>query len=202
MALVITAACVMAPLAASCGKSTTAHTQQWSSPPAMQIDTSKTYYAVFNTEMGAFKVQLFAADAPQTVNNFVFLAEQKFFDGLVFHRIIKAFMIQSGDPTGTGAGSPGYTIPDELSVMRKYDPGIVAMANTGSANTGGSQFFICTGTDAARLNSNAIYTQFGMVVEGMDVVQKIAAVPVAYYNGEFSKPTKPPVINSVTIEES
>ena len=189
--------------AIGCGSSP-AHTQQWSVPPAMQIDTSKTYYAVFNTSMGSFKIKLFVAEAPKTVNNFVFLAEQKFYNGTVFHRIIQTFMIQGGDPLGTGMGNPGYNIPDELPVSHSYDPGIVAMANTGRANTGGSQFFICTGAAAAAsLNSNPIYTQFGQVVEGMDVVQKIAAVPtVLGSDGYQSKPVNPPVIKTITIEES
>jgi cyclophilin family peptidyl-prolyl cis-trans isomerase len=168
----------------------------------MQIDTSKTYYAVFDTSLGSFKVQLFAADAPITVNNFVFLAEQKFYNGTVFHRIIKTFMIQGGDPNGDGTGNPGYYIPDELPTKYSYDPGIVAMANSGP-NTDGCQFFICTGADAASLNNTPNYTQFGKVVDGMDVVQKIAAVPVTYNSvGELSKPVHPPVINSITIEES
>jgi peptidylprolyl isomerase/peptidyl-prolyl cis-trans isomerase B (cyclophilin B) len=167
----------------------------------MQIDTSKTYYAIFDTSLGSFKIELFTAEAPQTVNNFVFLARQKFYDDTIFHRIIKVFMIQGGDPEGTGKGDPGYTIPDELPVKYPYEPGIVAMANSGSANTGGSQFFICTGTQAAGLNTNPIYTQFGRVIEGMDVVQKIASVEVGYFNGEFSKPKAPPVIKTITIEE-
>jgi cyclophilin family peptidyl-prolyl cis-trans isomerase len=191
----------MAVAFSGCGGSP-AYTQQWSSPPAMQIDTSKTYYAVFNTSMGSFKIKLFAAEAPKTVNNFVFLARQKFYDGIIFHRIIKTFMIQGGDPTGTGTGDPGYSIPDELPVKYSYDPGIIAMANTGRANTGGSQFFICTGADAASLNKSPIYTQFGKVVEGMDVVQKIAVVPVVSSNGELSKPVNPPVIKKITIVES
>jgi peptidylprolyl isomerase/peptidyl-prolyl cis-trans isomerase B (cyclophilin B) len=169
----------------------------------MQIDTSKTYNAVFNTSLGSFTVELFASDAPQTVNNFVFLAEQKFYNGTIFHRIIQDFMIQGGDPTGTGMGGPGYTIPDELPVKRQYAPGIVAMANTGQPNSGGSQFFICTGAESANLNQNPIYTQFGEVTEGMDVVLKIAAVPVKVNSsGETSTPVNPPVINSITIQES
>jgi cyclophilin family peptidyl-prolyl cis-trans isomerase len=169
----------------------------------MQIDTSKTYIAVFDTSLGSFKVELFASTAPITVNNFVFLAEQKFYDGTIFHRIMQAFMIQGGDPTGTGTGGPGYTIPDEIPANHAnyaYDPGIVAMANTGLANTGGSQFFICTGADAASLVPS--YTQFGKVVEGMDIVQKIAAVPVVSANGELSKPVHPPVIKTITIQDS
>ncbi len=176
---------------------------QWTAPPAMQIDLSKTYYAIVETDMGSFKIELFADESPQTVNNFVFLAKQKFYDGMIFHRVIKTFMIQGGDPEGTGAGGPGYTIPDELPIKYPYDPGIVAMANSGAANSGGSQFFICTGDDAASsLNRNPVYTQFGKVVEGMEVVQKIAEVPVKAFNGETSRPIDPPVIKSITIEES
>lgn len=199
--LLTLAICAMAVGVSACGSSP-ASTQQWTSPPAMQIDTAKTYHAVFNTSMGSFKIKLFVAEAPKTVNNFVFLARQKFYDGVIFHRIIKTFMIQGGDPLGTGMGTPGYNIPDELPVKYSYDPGIIAMANTGRANTGGSQFFICTGADAASLNKSPIYTQFGKVVEGMDVVLKIAAVTVTASNGELSKPVNPPVIKTITIEES
>ena len=180
--LLISAVCVMAVGAIGCGGSKT--------------------YALFDTSMGSFKIELFTAEAPKTVNNFVSLAQENFYDGTIFHRIIKTFMIQGGDPTGTGMGDPGYTIPDELPVKHPYTPGIIAMANTGQPNSGGSQFFICTGADAASLNSNPIYTQFGKVVEGMDVVLKIAAVPVVYLNGELSKPVNPPVIKAITIEES
>jgi cyclophilin family peptidyl-prolyl cis-trans isomerase len=199
--------CLTAISALACGSSSSAttivHTETWAAAPAMQIDPTKTYTAVFDTSMGTFKVQLFTSIAPKTVNNFVFLAKQKFYDGTIFHRIIQTFMIQGGDPLGTGFGNPGYTIPDELPVKYSYDPGIVAMANTGLANTGGSQFFICTGSDAASLNQNPIYTQFGKVTEGMDIVQKIAAVPVVAANlQETSKPKTPPVIKTITIEES
>jgi cyclophilin family peptidyl-prolyl cis-trans isomerase len=196
------ALCIVTLGAASCGGSSHPSTKRWSSPPAMQIDTSKTYYAVFNTSMGNFKIKLFAVEAPKTVNNFVFLARQKYYDGIVFHRIIKAFMIQGGDPLGTGMGGPGYQFADELPVKHPYDVGIVAMANAGP-NTNGSQFFICTGTDAASLNKAPNYTQFGQVVEGMDVVQKIAAVPTTQGSDyAMSKPINPPIINRITIEES
>ena len=191
----------------SCGNSTggaaatspkTDVLKQWSSPPAMQIDTSKTYFAEVNTTLGTFKIQLFASESPKTVNNFVFLSQQGYYNGVIFHRIIQSFMIQTGDPTGTGA-DPGYSFADELPPKHSYDPGIVAMANSGP-NTNGSQFFICTGADAKNLNSMPNYTQFGMVVEGMDIVQKIAAVPVGPGNpGETSRPVVPPVINSITI---
>lgn len=173
--------------------------KQWSSPPAMQIDPSKTYYATITTTMGSFKIQLFANESPNTVNNFVFLANQDFYNGVIFHRVIKTFMIQTGDPQGRGSGGPGYRFNDELPAKHPYEPGIVAMANAGR-NTNGSQFFICSGTDAANLNGMPLYTQFGKVVSGMDVVQKIAAVEVGPGNGnEISRPVEPPWIKSVTI---
>lgn len=165
----------------------------------MQIDTSKAYFATIDTTLGSFKIQLFASESPKTVNNFVFLSQQGFYNGVIFHRVIKSFMIQTGDPTGTGAGGPGYSFADELPPKHSYDAGIVAMANAGP-NTNGSQFFICTGSDAQNLNSMPNYTQFGQVVSGMDIVQKIASVPVGPGNpGEVSRPTNPPVINSITI---
>jgi cyclophilin family peptidyl-prolyl cis-trans isomerase len=183
----------------SSAAATTTAVKRWSKPPAMQIDTSKTYLATVDTSLGVFKIQLFASETPNTVNNFVFLSQQNFYNGVIFHRIIKTFMIQTGDPTGTGGGGPGYKFNDELPPKHSYDPGIVAMANAGP-NTQGSQFFICTGADAKNLNSMPNYTQFGQVVEGMDVVQKIAAVPVvASSSGEMSRPKTPPVIKTITI---
>ena len=189
-------------IAAGCGSKGTALTKQWSTPPAMQIDLTKKYTAVFDTSLGSFKVELFATESPKTVNNFVFLARQKFYDGLIFHRIIKNFMIQGGDPTGTGMGDPGYHFTDELPTKHSYDVGIVAMANSGP-NTNGSQFFICTGSQAKSLDYQPNYTQFGRVIEGMDVVQKIAAVPTTLgSDGAMSKPLNPPVIKSITIVET
>ena len=173
--------------------------KQWSTPPAMQIDTSKTYFATVDTTLGTFKIQLFANESPKTVNNFIFLSQQGFYDGVIFHRISKTFMIQTGDPRGTGTGGPGYKFADELPPKHSYESGIVAMANAGP-NTNGSQFFICTGSDAERLNDYPNYTQFGKVVDGMDVVQQIAAVPVGPGNpGENSRPVNPPVINKISI---
>jgi cyclophilin family peptidyl-prolyl cis-trans isomerase len=175
----------------------------YSSPPKMQIDAKKKYTAAFNTSLGNFKVQLFASETPNTVNNFVFLARDGFYNGVIFHRIIKDFMIQTGDPQGTGMGGPGYRFNDELPVKHSYAPGLVAMANAGP-NTNGSQFFICTGADSAGLNSYPNYTQFGQVIEGMDIVMKIASVPVVSNPSnprETSKPTNPPKINSITISE-
>jgi cyclophilin family peptidyl-prolyl cis-trans isomerase len=172
----------------------------WPTPPAMQIDTSKKYIATVDTTLGSFKIQLFAQESPKTVNNFVFLAKQGYYNGIIFHRIIKTFMIQTGDPTGTGSGGPGYKFADELPTKHSYEPGIVAMANAG-ANTNGSQFFICTGDIARNLNNYPNYTQFGQISEGMDVVQKIASVPVISNGQEVSKPTNPPSIKSITITE-
>ncbi|MDD5038898.1 MAG: peptidylprolyl isomerase [Dehalococcoidales bacterium] len=173
--------------------------KQWSAPPAMQIDTSKTYFATVNTTLGTFKIQLFANESPKTVNNFVFLSQQGFYNGIIFHRVISTFMIQTGDPTGAGSGGPGYEFADELPPKHSYDPGIVAMANAGP-DTNGSQFFICAGADAVSLNRYPNYSQFGKVIEGMDTIQKIATVPVGPGNpGENSRPVNPPVINRIDI---
>jgi cyclophilin family peptidyl-prolyl cis-trans isomerase len=173
--------------------------KKWKTPPAMQIDTSKTYFATVDTTMGTFKIQLLASESPKTVNNFVFLSQQGFYNGVIFHRVIRSFMVQTGDPKGTGTGGPGYSFPDELPPKHSYDVGIVAMANSGP-NTNGSQFFICTGSGAKSLNVMPNYTQFGQVVSGMDTVQKIASVPVGPGNqGETSRPVNPPVINNVVI---
>ncbi len=175
----------------------------YSSPPKMQIDTKKKYAATFNTSLGSFKVELFAQESPTTVNNFVFLSKEGFYNGVIFHRIMKDFMIQTGDPQGTGMGGPGYRFNDELPVKHSYEPGIVAMANAGP-NTNGSQFFMCTGPSASGLNSYPNYTQFGKVIEGMDTVMKIASVPVVANPSnprEISKPTNPPVIKNISISE-
>ncbi|WP_052339306.1 peptidylprolyl isomerase [Gorillibacterium massiliense] len=176
--------------------------KSWSSAPAMTIDKSKTYQAVFKTDDGDFTIDLFAKEAPITVNNFVFLANHDFYDGVKFHRIMKTFMIQTGDPTGTGSGGPGYTIEDELNSPYSYEPGIVAMANTGTANTGGSQFFICTGEDSKNLDNIPNYTIFGKISSGMDIVQKVADTPVkASERGELSVPTQDVLIRDITIVE-
>jgi cyclophilin family peptidyl-prolyl cis-trans isomerase len=170
----------------------------YSKPPEMKIDKSKEYTATLDTTKGKIKIKLFDDDAPVTVNNFIFLARDHFYDGVKFHRIIKDFMVQTGDPLGNGRGGPGYKFKDELPPKRPYAPGIVAMANAGP-NTNGSQFFICTGDQVKSLDP--AYTQFGEVVEGMDVVKAIAATPVEAQGGEMSKPKEEIKINSVTIEE-
>ena len=172
----------------------------WSTPPAMQIDITKRYIATIDTTLGSFKINLFPQETPKTVNNFVFLARQGYYDGVIFHRIIKTFMIQTGDPKGTGSGGLGYRFEDELPPKHHYEPGIVAMANAGP-DTNGSQFFICSGNDARNLDNYPNYTQFGRISEGMDVIQKIASVPVVSNGREISKPEKPPVIKAITITE-
>lgn len=175
--------------------------KSWSSPPEMKIDPNKSYRATVTTSKGTFTIELFAKDAPKTVNNFVFLSKEGFYNDVTFHRIIQSFMIQTGDPLGNGTGGPGYKFEDELNTPYQYEPGIVAMANSGK-NTNGSQFFICTGEDSKNLNRQPNYTIFGKVIEGMDVVQKIAATPVKQGNEPSpSVPTEKVTIQSITITE-
>ncbi len=170
----------------------------WNTPPAMAIDVNKLYTATLQTNYGDILIELLPKESPITVNNFVFLSRQGFFNGVKFHRIVKDFVIQGGDPTGTGRGGPGYQFADELPPARKYGPGIVAMANSGP-NTNGSQFFICTGSQSKNLNYMPNYNIFGIVTGGMDVVSKIASIPVT--GSEPSTPTKDVRIKSVVIEE-
>lgn len=141
---------------------------QWSSPPKMTIDTSKKYTAILETEKGNLVIELFARDVPRTVNNFVFLVRQGFYDGTTFHRVIPDFMAQGGDPTGTGSGGPGYRFDDEFT-SHTHVAGAVSMANAG-ANTNGSQFFI-TYEPTPWLDGH--HTVFGQLVEGMDVLKKL-----------------------------
>ena len=141
--------------------------QSYDSPPEMNLNPGSEYFANFVTEKGLIKVRLFAEEAPITVNNIVFLAQEGYFDGTTFHRVIKDFMAQGGDPTGTGTGGPGYRIEDEFHPDLKHDkPGVLSMANAGP-NTGGSQFFITHGATPWLDGKHAV---FGEVVEGMDVV--------------------------------
>lgn len=171
----------------------------WSNPPPMTIDQSKEYIATIKTNFGDIVIQLFPKDAPLAVNNFVFLARQRFYDGVKFHRVVKGFVIQSGDPTSTGAGGPGYRFPDE-PVTRDYVAGTLAMANAGS-NTNGSQFFITLADLSGRLPKS--YTIFGQVTSGFDVVTRIGDVPVTASRpgGEVSSPTVDVHIETVTIQE-
>ena len=141
--------------------------QQWAKPPEMAIDSQKQYTAVIETDIGNITIQLFAEESPITVNNFVFLAQQGYYDGVTFHRVIHDFMVQGGDPTGSGAGGPGYMFEDEVNNGLSFDkPGLVAMANAGPS-TNGSQFFI-THVPTPHLNGN--HTIFGEVTGGMDTV--------------------------------
>lgn len=165
----------------------------YSSPPEMALDTSKEYHANFRTEKGDIKVRLFAREAPATVNNFVFLAREGYFDGTTFHRVIPDFMVQAGDPTGTGTGGPGYHIADEFHPDLKHDkPGVLSMANAGP-NTGGSQFFI-THVPTPWLDGK--HAVFGEVSEGMDTVLAIRE------RDPQRDPNPGDKIKSVEIEES
>ena len=143
----------------------------YSSPPVMTIDPDKVYLATFETEKGNIVIELYAREVPNTVNNFVFLAREGFYDNTTFHRVISGFMAQGGDPTGTGRGGPGYKFADEFVAALKHDgPGVLSMANSG-ANTNGSQFFI---TLAATPWLDGAHTVFGKVVEGLDVLDAIS----------------------------
>lgn len=144
---------------------------QYRQAPAMQIDPNKHYVAVFHTDKGDFQVELFAKQAPITVNNFVFLAREGFYNGVTFHRVISGFMAQGGDPTGTGTGGPGYKFDDEPGALAlKHDgPGILSMANAGR-NTNGSQFFITFGPTP---HLNGKHGVFGRISSGMDVVNSL-----------------------------
>lgn len=185
------------------GTTTEQQAKTWKEAPAMTIDPNKKYSAKISTSKGDFTIELFAKDAPITVNNFVFLAKQGFYDGITFHRIIESFMIQTGDPLGNGTGGPGYTIQDELNGPHKYEEGIVAMAKSRAPNSAGSQFFIGTGPDIDGLNRMPDYPIFGKVIDGMDTVKKIAATPTEMddLSGEQSKPSEKVTINSITINE-
>jgi peptidylprolyl isomerase len=177
-----------------------ARNMQWADPPAISIDPNKEYTATIKTNLGDIEIQLFAKEDLITVNNFVFLAQQGFYNGVKFHRVKKGFVIQSGDPTGTGYGGPGYKFADE-NVTRDYVAGTLAMANSGP-DTNGSQFFITLVDLSGQLLKD--YTIFGLVTSGFDVVQQIGNVPVKTnpLTGEVSLPTADVHINTVSIEES
>ena len=167
-------------------------TQQWSSPPAMVIDPKKKYTATIHTDKGDILIKLHADKTPNTVNNFVFLARNGFYDGTIFHRVIANFMAQGGDPTGTGRGGPGYRFADEFHPQLKHNvPGILSMANAGP-NTNGSQFFI-THVPTPWLDNK--HSVFGQVTSGMDV---LLAIPPR----DPQRPEYPGVhLNSITIIE-
>jgi len=158
----------------------------------MGIDPAKRYTATMTTSLGEIVIALDALKAPKTVNNFVFLALNHYYDGVIFHRIIPGFMCQGGDPTGTGRGGPGYKFEDELPQPREYAIGSLAMANAGP-NTNGSQFFIVSGPSGVGLPPQ--YSLFGQVVKGLDVVDTMQNVPT----GGGDKPKTDVVIESVAI---
>ncbi len=166
--------------------------KSYSAPPQMTIDPKKSYVATIETSAGTMTAELFPGDAPLTVNNFVFLARDEYYSDVIFHRVIKGFMIQGGDPTGTGTGGPGYRFADE-PVKRQYSRGTLAMANAGP-NTNGSQFFVMHADYGLPPN----YTIFGKLTEGHDVLDAIATAPT----GRQDRPNEPVTIKSITIAES
>jgi len=144
--------------------------KRYTSPPKMVIDPAKSYTAKLHTDKGVITLKLHAAKTPRTVNNFVFLAREGFYDGVIFHRVIENFMAQGGDPTGTGTGGPGYTFQDEFDPSLKHDgPGVLSMANAGPG-TNGSQFFI---THVATPHLDGKHSVFGKVSDGLDVLLSI-----------------------------
>jgi cyclophilin family peptidyl-prolyl cis-trans isomerase len=172
--------------------------KQYSGPPKMDIDPSKTYVSTIHTNHGAMQLELLASEAPNTVNNFVFLAREGFYNKTTFHRVIKDFMIQGGCPLGDGSGGPGYRFSDE-PVTRPYGKGIMAMANAGP-NTNGSQFFIVHGGEVG-LPPN--YTIFGMLIDGSEVLDALASVSVSSArSGERSQPDEILEIQTIDIDES
>ena len=167
--------------------------KQWTKPPEMQIDPKKQYKARMETDKGTMVIELFADKTPMTVNNFVFLSREGYYDGVIFHRVIDNFMVQGGDPTGTGRGGPGYKFGDEFNSSLKHDKqGILSMANAGPG-TNGSQFFITHGPTP---HLNGKHTVFGQVVEGLDVLMSIPARDPGNVNATAVK------IIRVTIEEN
>ena len=169
----------------------------YDSIPEMNIDISKKYSAVIKTSMGDMSIDFFTEDAPLTVNNFINLSRDGYYDNVIFHRVISGFMIQGGDPSGTGHGEmgkfPGYKFEDELNNQRSYDKGILAMANAGP-DTNGSQFFIMHVDYPLPYQ----YTIFGFVTEGLDVIDKIASVET----GDGDKPINDVVIETIEVKEN
>ena len=184
---------------------------KWDSPPAMTIDPNKTYTATIHLEKGGeIVIELYPKEAPVTVNSFVFLARQGYYDGVTFHRVIPGFMAQGGDPTGTGTSGPGYTFENEPSTLRRHDkPGVLSMANAGGLATNGSQFFITFVPTAALDGYNpdgslkncatrgvSCHTVFGNVIEGMDVVNGISE------RDPSSASSPGDAMRTITIDES
>ena len=168
--------------------------QRFDGPPPMCIDVDKRYTAEMVTSKGTMVIALDPVAAPKTVNSFVFLSGYHYYEGIVFHRVIPGFVLQGGDPTGTGTGGPGYKFEDELPKPGRYELGSLAMANSGP-NTNGSQFFVISGPSGVRLPPQ--YSLFGKVVDGLDVVTVIDALGT-----QSGKPKELVTISSVTIKES
>jgi peptidylprolyl isomerase len=164
-------------------------------PPPMCIDPAKSYTAEMVTSMGSLTIALDPIQAPNTVNSFVFLARYHYYDGIIFHRVIKDFVCQGGDPTGTGRGGPGYQFADELPKAGRYEIGSVAMANAGP-NTNGSQFFLISGNQGVRLPPQ--YALFGKIVKGLDVLEAMQSVDT----DRSDRPKDDVIIQSVTITEA
>ena len=167
--------------------------KQWDKPPEMTIDAKKQYIATMDTTMGKIIIELYPKIAPGHVNSFVFLARQGYYDGVIFHRVIKGFMLQGGDPTGTGMGGPGYKLKAEFNDM-KHTRGILSAARSQDPDSAGSQFFLMH-ADYPSLDGK--YTGYGKIIEGMDTVDKIANLET---DGR-DRPANPPKIVSIKIEE-
>jgi peptidyl-prolyl cis-trans isomerase B (cyclophilin B) len=167
--------------------------KQYDKPPEMKIDKNKTYIATIETDAGTMVAELYPKIAPQTVNSFVFLAKEGFYDNVIFHRVIPGFMIQGGDPTGTGSGGPGYTLPAEFNDT-KHERGILSMARTQDPNSAGSQFFVM---HAAYPSLDGKYTVFGKVTKGEEVIDKIVSAP----RDGNDRPNEPVKIKTIKIEE-
>ena len=167
--------------------------KQYSAPPKMAIDPTKKYTATIDTTAGTMTAELYPQDAPQTVNSFVFLARDGYYEGVIFHRVIPGFMIQGGDPTGTGSGGPGYQLKAEFNA-RKHEPGVLSMARTSDPNSAGSQFFVMHKTSP---HLDRQYSVFGKLTGGLDVVEKIVNAP----RDANDRPKSPTKINKITIQE-
>src|SRR3954462_14655738 len=165
----------------------------YSAPADQKIDVSKKYTATIETDAGTMTAELYPKIAPQTVNAFVFLAKEGFYEGVIFHRVIPGFMIQGGDPTGTGTGGPGYKLKAEFNDL-KHDKGVLSMARTNDPNSAGSQFFVMHDR-APHLDRQ--YTAFGKITQGQEVIDKIVNAP----KGANDRPKNPASIKMITIEE-
>ena len=173
----------------------------YNSMPPLQLNSNSKYKAVMKTDVGEVEIELYPDVAPYTVNSFIFLAKEGFYDGTIFHRVIGDFVVQGGDPTGTGRGGPGYNIPDEFpGSAGMYEVGTLAMANTGQQDSGGSQFFIVVGPHGESLPPK--YTIFGKVISGMDNIFHIALDGAsANESSGMGKPQTIHSINSIEIQE-